>query len=196
MSFQSLNFPPEVTTEGARSTIVRRQQEDHDGESEEEEKQEGQKGQEGCSGEEDREEGDEEEGSQEVREEICQEICEEGRPEEGCQEGSKEGGGQEGCTEEGRQEDCKESGTEEGEGSSRAEAVSAGGSPGSRACRRDKLGDAFVFCGTDAGRGAGLGLRPFSIPWNIRKQKGRGGDAAAFLHRRMGGGCCRFFEVG
>jgi hypothetical protein len=149
--FVELSFRPGVTAEDARSTIVRRQQEDHDGESEEEKKQEGQKGQEGSSGEEDREE----EGGQEVRKEdsekVCKEICEEGRTEEGRQEDSKEGCGEEGGAQEGREE----SSTEEGEGSFRAEAGSAGA--GSRACRRDKLGDAFVFCGTDAGRGPKLG---------------------------------------
>ncbi|MDT4739271.1 hypothetical protein [Bradyrhizobium sp. WYCCWR 12699] len=175
-----------MTTEDARSTIVRRQQEDHDGESEEEEKQDGQKGQEGCSGEENRKEG-----SQEVREEVCQKICqeicqeiEEGCPQEGWEEGRQDGSeevGQEG-REESRQAGCtEEGGTEEGEGSSRAEAVSTAACSGSRARAgsRDKLGDAFVFCGSGAGRGAELGPSQNGD----RQREGRCGDAAAFLHR-------------
>ncbi|MBR0776247.1 hypothetical protein JQ625_15525 [Bradyrhizobium diazoefficiens] len=178
----ALSFPPGVTAEGARSTIVRRQQEDHDGESEEEKKQEGQKGQEGRSG----EEGFEEEGCQEDREEVGQEnsqeisqeigkeIGQEGRPEEsGSQEGrSEKGSSQEGCKEGGAQE-------ERGQG----DASSSGGSAAARARARcgDELGDAVR-------RGFGIGRRLArgAFPRRERdvKQQGRGGDAAAFLHRQ------------
>jgi hypothetical protein len=174
-----LRFRPEVTVEGARSTIVRRQQEDHDGESEEEEKQEGQKGQEGRSGKENLEEGSQE-VREEVRQEIYEEVCQKGCAQEGCEDIGQEGS-QEGRAEEGREE----GGTEEGEGSSCAEAVSAGGGSGAR--RRDKLGDAFVFCGNHAGRRAGVGSR--SGPG------GRSGSTATIDNRKAAAATLRPFCI-